>query len=169
MKTKDLRSSEDAVVVDTEVAAPVERVFRALTDPKQLFQWWGAEPSVELTAFDMDARPGGRWRFTCKPRAGHEQGAVAEQMRATGATQYEVHGEVLEYEPPRLVAWSWIANWHDRPEERTVVRWELEPTPSGTLVRVTHSGLTRLPVARKDYGSGWQGVLRLLQEFGERA
>jgi uncharacterized protein YndB with AHSA1/START domain len=159
--------SHDAITVDLEIAAPPERVFDALTDPKQLTAWWGSEPSVELTSFEMNPRPGGTWRYTCKPRPGHGQGAVEEQMRRSGTGEYEAHGEVLESVPPRLLVWSWIANWHDRPEQRTVVRWELEPTRKGTRVRVTHSGLAALPVARKDYGKGWQGVLRLLNTFLE--
>jgi hypothetical protein len=40
----------------------------------------------------------------------------------------------------------------------------LTPTAMGTRVRVTHSGLANEPISRKDYGQGWQGVLRLLQQ-----
>lgn len=69
------------------------------------------------------------------------------------------------YVPPRLLVWTWIANWHAHPLHPTVVRWELTPTANGTRVRVTHSGLTQEPVSRKDYKGGWQGVLRLLHEF----
>ncbi|MBI4500360.1 MAG: SRPBCC domain-containing protein [Gemmatimonadetes bacterium] len=162
-------TSEDAVTADIEISATPERVFQALTDQKQLVAWWGSEPSVELTTFEMNPNRGGQWRYTCKPRPGHVQGAVEEQMRRGGETQYECHGEVLESIPPRLLVWSWIANWHDRPDQRTVVRWEIEPTKTGTRVRVTHSGLAQLPVARKDYGKGWEGALRLLQTFLQRS
>jgi len=61
--------------------------------------------------------------------------------------------------------WSWIANWHEHPSQRTVVRWELTATPKGTRVRVVHSGLTNEHVARKDYKDGWVGVLRLLEDW----
>jgi uncharacterized protein YndB with AHSA1/START domain len=159
--------AEDAVTVETEIAAPPERVFHALTDPKTLLAWWGTEPSVELLTFEMQPVPGGEWRFTCTPRPGHDHGAVETQMRARGATAFEAHGVVLESVPPHLLVWSWIANWHDEPTHQTVVRWELHRTGRGTLVRVTHSGLAALPVARRDYGTGWQGVLRLLRVFLE--
>ena len=36
------------------------------------------------------------------------------------------------------------------------------------LVRVTHSGLAELPVARKDYSGGWTGVLQDLKKFVEK-
>ena len=32
--------NEDMIVVEIEIAAPPERVFRALTDPRQLLLWW---------------------------------------------------------------------------------------------------------------------------------
>lgn len=163
--TREGTTTESSVSCEIEIAATPERVFQALTDAKQLFAWWGKEPSVELSVFEMDARPGGRWRFQCRPAAGANHGAVGEQLQHNGVDQFEVHGEVLEYDPPRALAWSWIANWHQHPAQPTTVRWQLTPTPKGTLVRVTHSGLENEPVSRKDYGSGWKGVLQLLANY----
>ena len=156
---------QDMIVAEIEIAAPPERVFQALTDPHQLFTWWGKEPTVELTLCEMDARPGGRWRFRWKPIAGKEGGPVLEQLRRNGADEYEAHGEVLEHDPPRLLVWSWIANWHEHPTNQTVVRWELTPTKDGTRVQVTHSRLSQEHLARKDYTGGWQGVLTLLRDY----
>lgn len=156
---------QDAVVSEIEIAAPPERVFQALTDQKQLFHWWGKEPSVELTVFEMDARKGGKYRYACTPRSAGDFGAVAEQMKKSKASAFECHGEVLEYDPPRLLVWSWIANWHEQPNHATTVRWELTRTATGTRVRVTHSGLRNEPISRKDYGQGWEGVLRLLEQY----
>jgi len=164
MTAANVGSEQDAISVEIEIAASPERVFNALTNAKQLFTWWGKEPSVELSVFEMDARRGGKWRFRCRPTPGVDQGPVGEQLRRNGAEQYEAHGEVLEYDPPRLLVWSWIANWHDQPAHPTIVRWELTPTPSGTRVQVTHSGLSREHIARKDYTPGWLGVLKLLDD-----
>jgi uncharacterized protein YndB with AHSA1/START domain len=123
---------------------------------------------VELSVFEMDSRPGGSWRFRCKPVPGAEHGAVGEQLRRNGAQDFEAHGELLEYVPPLLLVWSWVANWHENPTQPTVVRWDLIPTAQGTRVRVTHSALTKEPTARKDYTGGWIGVLRLLKDFLEK-
>jgi uncharacterized protein YndB with AHSA1/START domain len=160
-------SEQDSIVEEIEIAAPPERVFQALIDPAQLFEWWGKEPSVELHKFEMDGRQGGRWRFECTERAGHDHGKAGEQLRPNRAQTFEAHGEVLECVPPRLLVWSWIANWHEHPSTPTTVRWELTPTKNGTLVRVTHNGLAQESIARKDYGSGWAGVLRLLENYSE--
>jgi len=168
VSTTGFGPEQDAVTCETEIQAPPERVFKALTDPKQLFAWWGQEPSVELSLFEMDARPGGKWRFRCKPAPGADHGAVGEILRRNGAQEFEAQGEILEYVPPRLLVWSWIANWHEYPTQPTVVRWDLAPIPKGTRVQVTHSVLKNEPIARKDYGSGWTGVLRLLKTFAEK-
>lgn len=167
MTTAGATPEQDAITCQIEIEASPDRVFQALTDPQQLFHWWGKEPSVELLMFEMDARPGGRWRFRCKPVAGADHGAVAEQLRRNRAQEFEAYGEVLEYDPPRLLVWSWIANWHEHPSEPTVVHWELAPTTKGTRVRVTHSALRQEPTARKDYTAGWAGVLQLLRGFLE--
>ena len=168
MTTAGVRPDQDAVTCEIEIEASPERIFEALTDPTQLFTWWGKEPSVELSIFEMDGRPGGSWRFRCKPVTGADHGAVGDQLRRSGAQEFEAHGEVLEYVRPRLLVWSWIANWHEHPTQPTAVRWELTPTTKGTRVRVTHSALAHEPVARKDYSKGWIGVLRLLQIFLEQ-
>ena len=146
----------DQVVSEIEIAAPPERVFRALVDSKQLFEWWGAEPSVELKFYDFDARVGGSWRYECADRGGRT---------INGVNEFKAHGKVLELVPPRLLVYTWIANSHEHPEQATTVRWELESSKTGTRVRVTHSGLANEPVARKDYSQGWVGVLKLLQNY----
>jgi uncharacterized protein YndB with AHSA1/START domain len=42
--------------------APREVVFRALTDPSLIPQWWGPR-KYETIVDEMEVRPGGRWRF----------------------------------------------------------------------------------------------------------
>jgi uncharacterized protein YndB with AHSA1/START domain len=155
--------AQDSVVQEIEITAPPERVFKALTDSVELKEWWGKEPSVELNRFDMDGRKGGRWAFDCTERPGHEHGEIGKQLERNQAKVFEAHGELLECDPPRLLVWSWIANWHEHPAAPTTVRWELTPTKHGTRVRVIHSGLTNETMARKDYGAGWAGVLQLLK------
>jgi uncharacterized protein YndB with AHSA1/START domain len=166
MSESNMAFDPDVVVVETEIAAPPEVVFQALVDQKQLFTWWGREPSVDLTSFDMSPHQGGAWRFACTPRAG-QHGDIGQKLESEGVKEFEAHGEVLESVPPRLLVWSWIANYHTLPEARTIVKWELEPTATGTRVRVTHSGLADMPADRQDYGKGWVGVLALLRTFME--
>src|SRR5262249_61652604 len=45
MASANVVPNQDSVVCETDIAAPPERVFAALTDPQQLLLWWGKEPS----------------------------------------------------------------------------------------------------------------------------
>lgn len=157
MATARVLPDEDAVVSEIEIAAPPQRVFQALIDPKQVMQWWTGE-QCQIESFTMDPRPGGRWTYDTKQ----------SKMSVNGVTRFHCDGEVLEFDPPRILAYTWIANWHDKAAERTVVRWVLTPSAAGTRVKVMHSGLSQLPIARKDYSGGWPGVMAQLKQFLER-
>ena len=51
--------------------APRELVFRAMTDPELLAQWWG--PAIYINVIDeYDPRPGGRWRIVQRDSNGGE-------------------------------------------------------------------------------------------------
>jgi uncharacterized protein YndB with AHSA1/START domain len=106
----------------------------------------------------MDARPGGTWRFS----------ATQAGKNINGVTEFKCSGEILEFDPPRVLAYTWIANWHADKSRTTVVRWELSAKDGGTLVKVTHSGLVQEEVARNDYQGGWPGVVERLKEYIER-
>ena len=147
---------QDALVSEIHIAASPERVFKALIDPKQVLQWW-TTPDSPIEDFSIDARAGGRWRYDTKQT----------KININGVSKFHCQGEVLEYDPPRVLAYTWIANWHERPAQRTVVRWELAASQGGTLLRVTHSGLADLPVSRKDYSGGWPGVVEQIKKFIE--
>jgi uncharacterized protein YndB with AHSA1/START domain len=149
---------EDAVVSEVEIAAPPERVFEALITREQAMQW-GTNDAFQMTSWEMDARPGGKWRFVSKERGG---------KTPPGLASYDHHGEILEMDPPRLLAYSWFANWHDNPSHPTVVRWELTPTKAGTHLKVIHSGLAPLPGACQGYSQGWPGLVEALKNFAEK-
>ena len=146
----------NAVVGEIEVQAPPERVFAALCDPKQLMQWFSGNEDCKSKLWEMEARRGGKWRM--------ESGGPDSKLVVNGVRHFKVGGEITEYDPPRALAYTWIANWHDNPVATTMVRWELTPTANGTRVKVTHSGLATENVARKDYIGGWVGVLDMLKK-----
>jgi len=148
---------QDAIVGEIHIAASPERVFQALTDATQLKRWF-SDPSCPIKLWEMDARLGGKYRYAT------ERGTVV----VNNVSEFECHGEIVEYDPPRLLAYTWFGNWHDDTTRRTVVRWELTPKSGGTQVKVTHSGLAHLPIARKDYSGGWVGVLAMLKRFVEK-
>jgi uncharacterized protein YndB with AHSA1/START domain len=157
MATVMVTPDQDTIVSEIQIAAAPERVFKALTDAGELGRWFGGSDCPEK-AWHMDARVGGKYGYT----------AEARSSAANGSGPVECHGEILECDPPRVLTYTWIANWHEDRAQQTVVRWELTPKQGGTHVRVTHSGLATLPVARKDYSGGWPGVVEKLKQFVER-
>jgi uncharacterized protein YndB with AHSA1/START domain len=85
-----------------------------------------------------------------------------------GVSEFECHGEILEFIPARYLVYTWVASWHVDKSRQTVVAWELTPEGDGTRVKVTHSGLAQEEAARKDYSGGWIGVLEMLGKFCEQ-
>jgi len=157
MPTNTVASDEDAIASEIDIAGPLERVFQALTTAGELQQWFtNAECPVKF--WEMDARADGAYRYAT------QKGSIV----VNGVSEFECHGHITEFDPPRVLAYTWYANWHDDSTRRTLVRWELTPRNNGTHVKVTHSGLANLPIARKDYGGGWLGVVENLKTFLEQ-
>ena len=142
-------ASVDAGVVkaEIEIAAPPERVFQAITTPAELAAWWGADDVYRTMDWQIDLRPGGKWS------------TVAVNA---GGTRSTVGGEYLEVDPPRRLVYTWRPSWEDFME--TTIRYELQPTPSGTRVLVTHSGFGDRAAQATGTGEGWRRVLDWLGE-----
>ena len=150
MASSSTTRAADEIVSEIHIAAPPERVFQALVDPAQVPQWWGQGGVYRCTDFHSDLRAGGTWRSA----------GVGPDGRG-----FEVFGEYLEVDPPRLLVHTWIASWTG--DVKTTVRWELDPTNRGTLVRIRHRGLAAHPELAKSY-SGWPRMLGWLQAFLEK-
>ena len=174
MATSIVTPDQDTIITEIDIAAPPDRVFRAICDPETVRR---RAPYIE--AFEMDLRVGEKWRMQVRMPKPHR-----------GFSTVVHDGEVLEIDPPRLLVYSWFANFHSDPKHRSIVRWELTPTTSSdgatdthvpgaksmdeggrhsTHVKVTHSGLVAEPAACKDYAGGWPGVLQELKTFAEAA
>lgn len=133
--------SAGVVHASVEVAAPPERVFRALTDPVQLAAWWGAPDQYRTHDWRLDLRAGAEW--SCKAKS------------ATG-DQSTVHGRILAVEPPTLLVLTWNPSWE--PPGETTIRYELSPIATGTRVVVRHSGFARAESCQ-GHAQGWDRVL----------
>lgn len=99
---------------------PPERVWEALTDPAQLKQWF-------MTVATIDGRTGGSVDMV------------------SGPARFHWVGRILTWDPPRVYEYEW--NTEPRAElpagERSIVRWELEPSGGGTTLTLTHRNLTK--------------------------
>ena len=133
MATTSLTPAQDTVLAEVYIAAPPERVFQAITDPRQMLQWWGEKGMYRCTHFETDVRVNGRWL------------SVGE---SANGENFQVSGEYLEVDPLGVLVYTWIASWTGA--LKTTVRWELEPHKGGTDVRICHSGFAGSLEAAKD-------------------
>ena len=153
MPTAMVSPDRDTIVSEIDIAAPIDRVFKSISDPETV-----RRRAPHLNVYDMDLRVGGKWRLEITMPNPHR-----------GVSVVKHDGEILELDPPRLLVYTWFANFHDDPKHRSIVRWDLTSTKSGTHVKVTHSGLAFEPAACKDYAQGWPGVLEEIRSHAEKA
>jgi uncharacterized protein YndB with AHSA1/START domain len=105
---------------------PVEKVWRAVTEPDELAKWFPANVTID------EMRVGGRMQFVF-PDPDLPQGS----------------GEVTDLDPPRVFAFDW-----DGFEEGVDhMRFELEPGAEGCLLRFTHVFDDRARASRD--AAGW--------------
>jgi uncharacterized protein YndB with AHSA1/START domain len=157
MATTQITPDNDAVVSEIFIAAPPERVFKALTTREQALQW-GGSPEFAMTKWEMDPRRGGKWVFVA-----NEQNPAGKYAN----TDLVHHGEILEFELPRLLKYTWFASWHADPLHKTIVRWELSAVSGGTQVKVTQSGLAPMHEDCKGYAQVWPGLVTRIKQFVE--
>lgn len=132
-----------------EIKADPTRVFDAWTDPRQLLAWWGDDAMYRGIRWEIDLRTGGSW--------------FCEGRSADGNT-YVVQGEYIVVDRPRRLSFTWAPDW-DAPHI-TTVSLEFVAVPSGTLLRLSHSGFVS-DQARESHENGWARVLAWLQTYVE--
>ena len=146
-----IQPGNDVVTAEVFIAAPRERVFEAITDPRQAVRWWGQADKYILSDFQMDVRVGGKW-------------SCSGQSKTMGG-EVSVHGEFREVNPPSRLAYSWVSNW--MPGSTEVV-WELQSQSGGTQLKLTHTGFAGNADHAKGHGIGWGAVLGWLRSFVEK-
>jgi uncharacterized protein YndB with AHSA1/START domain len=152
MATSAISPDQDTIQSEVHIAAPPERVFQALTDPRQLMQWWGQKGMYHPTDWKGDVRPGGAWR--------------CDGVSDNDGSLYNVAGEYVEVDPPRLLSYTWVASWSG--PLKTLVRWDLESSSGGTRVRLNHSGFAAAPAAAQGHYQGWKRVIAWMQAYLEK-
>ena len=152
MATATISHDQDTIQSEVHIAAPPDRVFQALTDPRQLVQWWGQKGMYHPTGWKGDVRPGGAWR--------------CDGVSDADGSPYNVAGEYVEVDPPRLLSYTWVASWSG--PLKTLVRWELESSSGGTRVRLNHSGFASAPAAAQGHYQGWLRVIAWMQAYIEK-
>lgn len=121
--------------------APVERVWRAWTDPQALMRWFGPAGTQRVLLAETDVRAGGAYQV----------GFVT----ADGAEHY-ASGRYQEILPHRRLVFTWA--WRDTPEEISLITLEFTAAGAGT-----HLAFLQAPfvdeATRDGHEDGWSGAL----------
>lgn len=131
----------------TEIQAPPERVWEAMTDPAQVAEY------MMGSLVESDYQPGSPITWS-----GQWEGKA-----------YQDKGEVLQAEPGRLLEvthYSPLTGAEDVPENYHTVRYELERSAEATAVTVTQDGCTDATQAEQ-FSQNWQGMLDGLKKVAE--
>ena len=135
--------NEGVVLARVEIAAPVERVWKAISTD-ELAKWWGSDDLYRTTKHTVDLRPGGAYRSDGIGREGDP---------------FHVSGQILEVDPPKRLVQTWEPSWEPGPP--STVTWMLEPIATGTRLTVRHTGFAN-PAACEGHSQGWIRVLAWL-------
>jgi uncharacterized protein YndB with AHSA1/START domain len=142
-------SIEREILVD---ASP-EVVFDVISSPAHIREWWHAEAEVE-------------------PAAG-ATGELVWGDKASGDAHVEPI-TVVEAEPPRLFSFRWVYPGGEAATATNslLVTFELVPSGTGTVLRLTESGfrelgweVARLEEAYADHSIGWDTHLAGLRNY----
>lgn len=140
--SRDLRTEQS-----TTIAAPIARVWEALTSPELIRQWF----------FGVDTETD--WK----------KGSPIVHRGQYRGKPYEDRGEILEIAPPRLLVhshWSPVSGLPDAPEHYERVSWELSEREDGTELTIREPNLAS-EEARATSEQSWRLVLENLKKLLE--
>jgi len=139
-----------------EIKAPPERVWRALTNAKELSTWFQVTIEGDITP-------------------GNEVWMTSECQGNVGRFRVRI----VEMTPPTRFVWQWHPGAVDpnidySSEPRTTVTFTLEPSAGGTRVSLAETGFNEISLARRakvfgDNNQGWTEVLVWLSNYAESA
>lgn len=127
------------------IKAPSAKVFKAISDNKELTRWFLAKAS-------LDKEKGGDYKFTW-------QGGYTES------------GKVLDYVPGKRLSLSWPGYWKKRLLGWTRATFTVENRGKGTLLKLRHSGYGSSEAWIWNYAlthAGWSYYLTNLKSVLER-
>jgi len=140
-----------AIEKEVLIDAPVEVVWRVVTEPEQIRQWFSEEAEIEL-------RVGGKGRLKFK-----------------SGIQYFVQVEVME--PPHRFAFRWVhpEGSPAREDNSMLVEFTLAAEGGGTRLRVVESGFDKIDWSdaekaryADDHSRGWSRFAEQLRDYVSR-
>jgi uncharacterized protein YndB with AHSA1/START domain len=116
--------------------APRELVFKAWSEPERVMQWMGPKNFTALD-FQLEGRPGGKWRGRMRSADGAELG--------NGGTIREIA------EPERLV---YSFTWDDEPDREMLISLTFVERGGSTEMTFRQTGFASVE-SRDGHNQGW--------------
>jgi uncharacterized protein YndB with AHSA1/START domain len=155
--------SSDSIVKNVLLQAPLERVWRALTDSREFGSWFGMKIESQFAA-------GATMRGVIAPTSADSQIALMQTPYVGMAFEIKVE----KIEPEHLFSLRWHPFAIDpkadySAEPMTLIEFVLEQKPEGVLLTVTESGFDQIPLARRAMAfnansGGWAMQMMLIQK-----
>jgi len=156
--------SSDRIEKEVLLRAPLERVWRAISNADEFGRWFGVR-------FDGPFVPGAAVTGVITPTTVDDEVARAQEPHAGKADTWEI----VAVEPQRRLAFRWhpyaVESGADYSQEpTTLVEFTLDETADGVLLRIVESGFDAIPADRRAsafeaHSEGWAAQTRLVQKY----
>ncbi|MNK88213.1 hypothetical protein D3C87_1081680 [compost metagenome] len=147
-----MENAENSIERQIEIKAPVAKVWKALTNHELFGQWFGVNLHSEFVA-----------------------GKTTKGRNTSKGFEMDMVFHVKEIKPQTYFSYAWIPFPMDQKfdyskEEPTLVEFYLEPTTTGTLLKVKESGFNKITASRraeafKMHSGGWEAQLENIEKF----
>jgi uncharacterized protein YndB with AHSA1/START domain len=156
--------STDRIEKEVLLKAPLERVWRAISDADEFGQWFGVR-------FDGPFVPGTSVTGVITPTTVDAEVAKQQEPYAGTADSWQI----VAVEPQRRLAYRWhpyaVEPGSDySAEPTTLVEFTLEENADGVLLRIVESGFDALPADRRaaafeGNSEGWAAQTELVRTY----
>lgn len=138
-----------SVTIVRRIKAPPARVFEAWTQAEALTRWFGPH-RTRVESAELDPRQGGG--FTVR-------------LREDNGDRHQISGTYTEFEPARLLVFTWA--WASTPDRESRVMVTFRPVPEGTEITLIHDRFAEAQTAT-NHRRGWtESFERLAAAFAE--
>ncbi len=136
------------LIINSEIKAPIARVFEAWTKPEQLKQWFAPDDEMTVPRSEVDLRVGGEYLIHLHdPKKGED---------------HIVSGTYEEIVLNEKIVFNWM--WKDG-VDRTQVTVEFAARGDNeTLLTLTHRGFSQTEF-RDHHDQGWNACLGQLKKM----
>lgn len=127
------------IIVQYKVDAPIDKVWKALTDKEEMKSWY-----FDISDFKLEI--GKQFNF-------YEPGE---------AKKYHHQGVVLDFVTNEKLKHSWA--YPELSDAETIVTWELQTEGNGTLAKLTHEDIENFKelgegFSRENFTEGWNAII----------